>query len=279
MLIRGESGVGKEVLARHLHELLNPEAPFVAINCAALPEQLATSELFGHEKGAFTGASRQHLGAFERAGRGILFLDEIGDMPLDLQSQLLRVIQERRFSRLGGEREYPFEGRLVCATHRDLQKLVLEGRFREDLYYRLNVVQFEIPPLRRRPADILWLAEQFIRENAARVGRSNPPAIDERTRNALLAYHWPGNVRELKNLVDRACIFCDGDTLSPELLGLPAAEPAGLKRQRQEAERETILQALRLHGGQMQKTAKALGISRKTLWEKMKKLGIDRKRF
>ena len=276
VLIQGESGVGKEILARHLHERLEPGTPFVAVNCAALPDQLAASELFGHEKGAFTGALRRHAGAFERAGRGVLFLDEIGDMPLELQSQLLRVIQDRRFRRIGGEQEMAFEGRLVCATHRDLQALVRQERFREDLYYRLNVVQFEIPPLRKRPADILWLAEQFVRENAARVGRHPPPAIDQRTRNALLAHTWPGNVRELKNLIDRACIFCDGDALTPELLGLPEGGPGGLKKQRQDAERETIRQALRLHDGRIQQTAAALGISRKTLWEKMKKLGIRR---
>ncbi len=276
VLIEGESGVGKEVLARQLHQCLEPGTPFVALNCAALPEHLAASELFGHEKGAFTGAVRRYAGAFERTGRGVLFLDEIGDMPLELQSQLLRAIQERRYRRIGGDRELDFQGRLVCATHRNLQELVRQGRFREDLYYRLNVVQFEIPPLRKRPADILWLAQQFIRENTARVGRHPPPVIDERTRNALLAHPWPGNVRELKNRVDRACIFCDGDALSPELLGLPRSGPADLKKQRQVAERETILQALRLHDGRIQQTAAALGISRKTLWEKMKKLGIRR---
>ncbi len=198
-------------------------------------------------------------------------------MPPDLQVQLLRVIQERRFQRVGGEHSLSFDGRLVCATHQDLRELVSEGRFREDLYYRLNVVQFDIPPLRKRPADILWLAQQFITENAARVGRNPPPAIDEATRNALLAYPWPGNVRELKNLIDRACIFCDGDRLSPELLGIPAAGPANnLRYTRDEAERERIVQALRLHEGQMTRTAASLGISRKTLWEKMKKLGIDK---
>ncbi len=277
ILIHGESGVGKEVLARHIHDTLSPQGPFEALNCAALPPELAASELFGHEKGAFTGANQQHAGAFERASGGVLFLDEIGDMPPDLQVQLLRVIQERRFQRVGGEHSLSFDGRLVCATHQDLRELVSEGRFREDLYYRLNVVQFDIPPLRKRPADILWLAQQFITENAARVGRNPPPAIDEATRNALLAYPWPGNVRELKNLIDRACIFCDGDRLSPELLGIPAAGPANnLRYTRDEAERERIVQALRLHEGQMTRTAASLGISRKTLWEKMKKLGIDK---
>ena len=277
VLIQGESGAGKEVLARHIHDVLTPDAPFVAINCAALPDHLAASELFGHVKGAFTGAAHRHAGAFERAGGGVLFLDEIGDMPLDLQAQLLRVIQERSYQRLGGERDLRFEGRMVCATHRDLQQMVRDGAFREDLYYRLNVVQFEIPPLRERPADILWLAEQFIEANASRVGRENPPSIDKRTRGAMLAYDWPGNVRELKNLIDRACIFCEGEALSPELLGITPASPAtGLKSTRNEAEREGITKALRLHQGHIQKTADALGISRKTLWDKMKKLGIDK---
>ncbi len=280
VLIQGESGVGKEILARHLHEALTPDAPFVAVNCAALPEHLAASELFGHEKGAFTGATRRHAGAFERAGEGVLFLDEIGDMPAELQAQLLRAIQERSFRRLGGERDLPFQGRLVCATHQDLRQAVQEGRFREDLYYRLNVVQFQIPPLRQRPADILWLAEQFIEANAARVGRVPPPAIDEATRQALLAHDWPGNVRELKNLIDRACIFCEGDALTPELLGLPAAAPRqGLRSAREAAERERIVQMLQAHQGQVQKAAAALGISRKTLWEKMKKLDIDKDRL
>lgn len=279
VLIQGESGVGKEVLARHIHESLTPDAPFEAVNCGALPEQLAASELFGHEKGAFTGAAQRHAGAFERAAAGVLFLDEIGDMPLDLQVQLLRVIQERRFQRVGGERSLPFEGRLVCATHQDLQQLVREGSFREDLYYRLNVVQFEIPPLRKRPADILWLVEQFLAENAARVGRQAPPAIDAATRDALLVYPWPGNVRELKNLIDRACIFCDSDHLTPEMLGLPEMSPDNnLRSARDRAERTRIVEALELHAGQIQRTAEALGISRKTLWEKMKKLGIERGR-
>ena len=277
ILIQGESGVGKEVLARHIHDELCPEAPFEAINCAAIPKELAASELFGHEKGAFTGAHQEHAGAFERAATGVLFLDEIGDMPLSLQTQLLRVIQERSFQRLGGESELAFEGRLICATHQDLRLLVDQGRFREDLYYRLNVIPFEIPPLRKRPADILWLTEQFLIENAHRIGRDTPLHIHPEARQALLAYPWPGNVRELKNLIDRACIFCEGDELSLDLLGLPSTSPTGdLRSTRSEAEREGILQALELNQGRMQKTADALGISRKTLWEKMKKLGIER---
>ena len=280
VLIQGESGVGKEVLARHLHETLTPKQPFEALNCAALPESLAGSELFGHEKGAFTNASRQHAGAFERAGSGVLFLDEIGDMSLELQAQLLRAIQERVIQRIGGEKTIPFQARLICASHQNLQQLVREGRFREDLYYRLNVVQFEIPPLRKRPADILWLGQQFIRANAARIGREPPPAIDDRTRDAMLAYEWPGNVRELKNLIDRACIFCESDSLSPEMLGIAIASPTNnLRSARDEAERERILHALDVNQGHMQKTADMLGISRKTLWGKMKKLSIDKQSF
>jgi len=278
VLIQGESGVGKEVLARHIHETLCPQQPFEPINCAAIPDELAASELFGHEKGAFTGAYQTHEGAFERAETGVLFLDEIGDMPLNIQVHLLRAIQERTYQRIGGRNSMPFRARLICATHQDLKELVRTGKFREDLYYRLNVVQFDIPPLRERPADILWLAQQFIEKNAKRVHRTTPPIIPKNTQDALLSYDWPGNVRELKNIIDRACIFCDDNQLLPEILGIPTSQAtrSNLKSIRHDAERDKIIRALLANEGHMQNTARSLDISRKTLWEKMKKLSIDK---
>lgn len=280
VLVLGESGVGKEVLAHRLHELANPEAPFVAINCAALPRDLAASELFGHEQGAFTGARNRHPGAFERAGDGTLFLDEIGDMPLDLQTQLLRVVQEREFVRVGGTRAHPVAARLVCATHQDLEKAVVDGTFREDLYYRLNVMQINIPPLNARPADIVWLAERF---RAEFTGASAPHTpLSEATRQALLAHDWPGNVRELKNTIERACILHGAANPTPDQLDLPqmaASAKSSLRSAREDAEHERIRAALAANNGQMTATAAVLGISRKGLWQKMKRLGIQREDF
>jgi DNA-binding NtrC family response regulator len=274
VLIGGESGVGKEVVAQALHRIQCPTAPFVAVNCAALPEGLIEAELFGHEKGAYTGAERRRAGVFEQAGAGILFLDEIGDMPLALQSRLLRVVQSRQLTRIGGGEPIDAPARLVCATHQDLAALVRAGRFREDLYYRVRVLEIQIPPLRERPEDILWLAERFL----AGHGRRYPGeafSLDAEDRSRLLHYPWPGNVRELHHTLERACILGRGERLALDLpLDVPA--DARLKTQARAGERATIQAALAEHGYRMAETATSLGISRKTLWQKMKRYGMTR---
>ena len=277
-LILGESGVGKEVCAERLHQLSCADSPFEAINCAALPSELIGSELFGHEKGAFTGAVSTHIGAFERAQDGVLFLDEIGDMSLDLQAQLLRVLEQREFSRIGGSKHIAVKARIICATNVNLEKLVQQGQFREDLYFRLNVVKIEIPPLRERPEDILWLANQFIKENALRTGRQQPPELGQPVKQSMLDYHWPGNIREMKNAIDRACIFCEGAELSYELLGLTSSayHNNNLEHTIEQAERKKIIATLADNQYKIQQSADALGISRKGLWQKMKRLNINK---
>ncbi|MGQ9862564.1 MAG: sigma-54-dependent transcriptional regulator [Thiobacillaceae bacterium] len=276
LLITGESGVGKEMVARAFHRL-TPEgegAPFIAVNCAAIPATLLEAELFGHEKGAFTGANRVHKGVFEQADGGTLFLDEIGDMPLAMQAKLLRVLQERYIVRLGGEKSIPVDLRLISATHRDLKKLVTLGRFREDLYYRLDVIHLHIPPLRQRREDILWLARRFLNEVAA--GKRFAAEAEQ----ALLTHDWPGNARELKHAVERGAILCEGDVIGPGMLfaeadqvsDTPASSLADFVAQ---SERRYISKVLADHGGHLGRTAGALGISRKNLWEKMKKLGLS----
>jgi len=280
VLIAGESGSGKEVVARRLHTLSGSDQPFVAVNCAAVPENLIEAELFGHEKGAFTGAARSRRGLFEQAQGGLLFMDEIGDMPLPMQAKLLRAIQERVITRVGGDEPLAVQFRLVCATHQDLAGLVRVGRFREDLYYRINVIQLLVPPLRERPEDILWLAERFI----AKHGTAYPAErkrLGSSGREALLTHPWPGNVRELKHAVERACIMAPGPIIEafdlfPKGQG-PARQPEGsLGAVRDANEREHILRALESHGWRIAETADGLGISRKTLWQKMKRLGIQR---
>ncbi|MCK7578167.1 MAG: sigma-54 dependent transcriptional regulator [Chromatiales bacterium] len=275
VLISGESGVGKEVVARALHRRQCPQAPFVAVNCAALPETLIEAELFGHERGAFTGAERRRPGVFEQAGDGVLFLDEIGDMPLALQSRLLRVVQSRQLTRIGGVEPVAVAARLVCATHRDLAALVRAGHFREDLYYRVRVLEIAIPPLRERPEDILWLAERFLAEHGARFPdeRRRLGAAD---RQWLLNQPWPGNVRELQHTLERACILGQGERLRLESADATSAE-TGLKQQTEAGERAVILAALVEQDYHMTQTAARLGISRKTLWQKMKRYGLSRR--
>ncbi|ABI55575.1 sigma-54-dependent transcriptional regulator [Alkalilimnicola ehrlichii MLHE-1] len=283
VLITGESGVGKEHAARLLHQAGagDGERPFVAVNCGALTESLLEAELFGHERGAFTGAARARRGVFEQAQGGTLFLDEIGDMSPAMQVRLLRAIQERCITRVGGETPIPVDIHLVSATHRDLRALVESGEFREDLYYRINTVQVRIPPLRERPEDILWFAARFLAEAAAEQGREDLQGLSGQAQEALLEHHWPGNLRELRHAIDRAVILAEGPQVTPADLfddrdepGLPDEAGQGLTDYLRRCERAHIVQALEAHGGHMARTAASLGISRKNLWEKMKKLGV-----
>ena len=280
VLITGESGVGKERVAQLLHRR-SPvrDGPFVAVNCGALPETLLESELFGYERGAFTGAVRQRRGLFEQAEGGTLFLDEIGDMPPLMQVKLLRAIQERQITRVGAERPLSVNIRLVCATNRDLRALVERGGFREDLYYRINVIHLRVPPLRERSEDVLWLAERFLCERA---GGEAPRRLSASAQSALLRHNWPGNARELKHCIDRACILARGPLIEPWDLFQTDPEPGteGLRSETLDAylracEREFIARALDEHGWRVTQTAAELGISRKNLWEKMRKLGIQ----
>lgn len=280
VLITGESGVGKEEVARALHRVAPAETPFVAVNCGALAEGLVEAELFGHVKGAFTGAVRDKKGYFELAEGGTLFLDEIGEMPPAMQVKLLRVIQERKVVRVGGETPIPVDFRLICATHQDLKKRVEEGLFREDLFYRIHVVHLHVPPLRERPDDILWLARRFLED----WGRSDGDrrVLHRSAEQALLQYPWPGNVRELKHCLERARILSPDNVLTAQHLFNDTVttlaenpEAASLAAYLQDCEKRYIEDCLRTNAGQITRTATALGISRKNLWEKMKKLGIE----
>lgn len=283
VLIMGESGVGKEYVARRLHELAQGAGPrpFVAVNCAAIPETLLEAEMFGFEKGAFTGATKERRGYFEQADGGILFLDEIGDMPLAMQAKLLRAIQEHTVTRLGSETPIRVAVQLVCATHEDLLQLCEAGRFREDLYYRINVVSLRVPPLRERREDILWLAQRFVEQQSAKKVSASftfTPAAER----ALLSYAWPGNIRQLKHCIERTCILADRSQLTPEaLLGdLPASVPKAvdtgstLLAYLDACEKRYIEDVLAAHTWRVGKAAEALSISRKTLWEKMRKHNI-----
>ncbi|MEW5781832.1 MAG: sigma-54-dependent transcriptional regulator [Pseudomonadota bacterium] len=284
LMITGESGSGKEHVARLFHHhAVGTTGEFVAVNCASIPETLMEAELFGYEKGAFTGAVRAKRGLFEQAHGGTLFLDEIGEMPLAMQAKLLRVIQDRRFVRLGAEKPVTSDFRLVCATHRDLKAMVEEGRFREDLFYRIHVIHLRIPPLRERPDDIRWFVRHFIEE----FNRRHPDErrrLDPRTEQALLNYSWPGNVRELKHAVERACIMANGPLLGPEAFfdtaqdGEHSTQPvsASLAEYLMACERDYLTLTLERHGGHMTRAAEALGITRKTLWEKLRRLGVTK---
>ena len=278
VLILGESGTGKELLARALHDL-SPRAGnrFVAINCAAIPETLLESELFGYEKGAFTGAAKQTIGKIEVAANGTLFLDEIGDLPFSLQAKLLRFLQERVIERVGGRSEIPVDVRIVCATHQSLKDQIVTGKFREDLYYRLAEIVVEIPPLRMRKADAVLLAHSFVRRIAAEQRRGGmtllPDAID-----AIEAHPWPGNVRELENVIKRAVIMADGQKIGAGDVGLSAAEPdasmLNLRQVRDEAERHAVLRVLARVNGNLSKAAELLGVSRPTLYDLMDRFGL-----
>ncbi len=292
VLITGESGVGKEHVAQLIHRHTREgakEKPFVAVNCGAITETLLESELFGYEKGAFTGATRTRKGVFEQAHGGTLFLDEIGEMPLSMQVKLLRAIQERCIVRVGGETPMPVDVRLICATNRDLKKMVEEGTFREDLYYRIHVIRLRIPPLRERKEDILWFAKLFLRQCAAQHCDENHfiPPLTERV---LLDYPWPGNLRELKHSIERACILSPQNALEPDAFfddGSTGQQPgkeinnggiagdSSLSAYLHDCERKFILQTLERNQWHFGHTSASLGISRKNLWEKMKKLGIQ----
>jgi DNA-binding NtrC family response regulator len=276
VLLRGETGVGKEVAARQLHERSTRAGePFVAVNCGAVPRELMESQFFGHERGAFTGASGAHVGWFEEAGAGTLFLDEIGELDPRLQTALLRVLQDGRFRRLGGRQDLVFRGRIVAATNADLPARIAARQFRDDLYYRLAVVELVVPPLRERPEEILPLAQAFV-EQAAERQQLPCPALSEDVRATLLAHDWPGNVRELRNRVERAMALSEGEALGsadlfPErTLDEPAA--ATLADARERAELAQIERALELSGGRLAEAAQRLGISRTTLWKRRKKL-------
>ena len=278
VMLLGESGTGKELLARGVHELSDRKnARFVAINCAAIPENLLESELFGYEKGAFTGAAKQTLGKIEGAHRGTLFLDEIGDLPAALQAKILRFLQGRTIERIGGREEIPVDVRVVCATHQDLAGMIKEGRFREDLYYRLAEIVVNIPPLRDRKGDAALLAHAFVRQFADEHRRGAMTLLPEALA-AIEAYPWPGNVRELQNCTKRAVIMSDRPTLQAADFGLAPADPeSGIKTLRQvrdDAEKDAVIRVLSWVNGNMSRAAELLGVSRPTLYDLINRFGL-----
>ncbi|PLC47947.1 transcriptional regulator [Pollutimonas subterranea] len=293
VLITGESGVGKEVLARLIHrraDSSNTERPFVAVNCGAVAPTLAEAEFFGFERGAFTGADKQKRGYLEQANGGTLFLDEVGELSLPLQATLLRSIQEKRIRRIGAEQDIATQFDLVCATNRDLESMVKERLFREDLYYRINVVALHVKPLRDRPEDVNWLAQRFISAMAQRLNES-PKSLHPLTRLRLQEYSWPGNIRELHNRIEHACLVSanpvllpndifssDWQRTAPQHSPFPG-EDAALNTYQDACERLYIEDMLMRHEGHISETAKALKISRKNLWEKMKRHNIESTRL
>jgi two-component system, NtrC family, response regulator len=281
VLLLGESGTGKELLAQAIHKMSRRSGgPFVPINCAAIPETLLESELFGHEKGAFTGALRQNIGRIESADRGTLFLDEIGDVPLPMQVKLLRFLQDQIVERVGGRKPIQVDVRIVCATNQDLDRMMAEGRFREDLYYRLNEVAVRVPPLRERLGDATVLASFFLRRFAAEYGRP-VRGFSSAALAAINDYPWPGNVRELENRLKRAVVMAESTLLTPFDLGLSEQgeerQSLGLRAARARAEREVLRLALAQAGSNLSKAAKLLGISRPTLYDLMQQhqIGLD----
>jgi two-component system, NtrC family, response regulator AtoC len=282
VLIEGESGTGKELIARAIHDHTDRSKPFISINCSAIVETLLESELFGHERGAFTGATYQKQGKFELADSGTLLLDEIGDMSLNMQVKLLRVMQEREFERVGGKERIKTDVRIIAATNKSLKERVAQGSFREDLYYRLNVIQIHVPPLRERREDIPLLVDHLIhklnRELSKKISQ-----IQARALQSLVDRDWPGNVRQLENILRRAVVHSHGDVLSEEILDEPADDAvrpglhAGSTQIKllDEVEKEHILNALKLTGGNRGKVCELLGISRPTLQRKIRKYGIE----
>ena len=275
VLLTGESGTGKEVVARYIHEHSpRPCDPFVAVNCAALPEQLLEAELFGYERGAFTGAMHTKPGHIEQAGQGVLFFDEIGEMARPAQAKLLRLLQEREFQRLGGTRVQRAHARMIAATNRSLQDAVQRGEFREDLYYRLQVFEIHLPPLRERPNDVLPLAEHFLHEIGRAAGRPSG-GLSSDAAGALVRYRWPGNVRQLRNVLERATILCDGGLITAEHLLLPPSDPAVTGATTVSAvERDLIERALGECTGNKSQAARRLGLTRKQLYFRLNKYGI-----
>ena len=289
VLLLGESGTGKEVVARYLHRASpRHDGPFVALNCAALPEQLLEAELFGYERGAYTGATQSKPGQLEQAAGGTLFLDEVAEMSPSAQAKLLRVLQEREFQRLGGTRVLRADARIVAATNRGLKQAIASGQFREDLYYRLNVFPIRLPALRDRRADILPLSDAFLAEIGLGLERA-PQGLSREARTMLMGYHWPGNVRELRNTLERAAILCDGALITAEHLGIvptlsavtPLCEPEAshfvqpsCAGDLQSMERTMIAQALHKARFNKSKAAKALGLTRHQLYVRMRKYGL-----
>jgi two-component system nitrogen regulation response regulator NtrX len=282
--ILGETGTGKELVARTLHDRSpRRNGPFVTLNCAAVPAELVESELFGHEKGAFTGAASRHTGKFEQAQGGTLFLDEIGDMPQPMQAKLLRVLETGEIERVGSDRALSVDVRVIVATHRNLEELVRDGKFRQDLYHRIYVFPVTLPPLRDRPEDIPVLVEHFARQVADQNGWK-PVKITDQAMQKLQAYAWPGNVRELRNVVERMLLFATNDEVSPQSVNMalpqrPGAAPyhhtGTLAQQVHEFEREVILAELERNQHHITNTAKALGLERSHLYKKCQQLGID----
>ncbi len=283
VLITGENGSGKEIVARTLHrQSSRKDAAFVDVNCAAIPEELIESELFGHRKGAFTGAIDERTGKFELADRGTLFLDEIGDMSLRTQAKVLRVLQEQQFQKVGGQRVIAVDVRVIAATNKNLEEEIHAGRFREDLFFRINVIPLHVPPLRERGDDVLLLAEHFLRRFAAETGRKTK-SISPAAEAALRQYSWPGNVRELRNLAERLMILVPGDAIQPDHLDLDRSDIAiargsidlPLREAREQFEREYILRKLKEFGGNVSRTAEALGVERSNLYRKLNAYGIQ----
>jgi two-component system NtrC family response regulator len=277
ILITGESGVGKELVARTIHACSHHEpSAFMEINCASVPETLLESELFGYEKGAFTGAVKQTPGKFETAHRGTLFLDEIGDLPLGLQAKLLRFLQERLIERVGGREGIPVDVRIVCATHQNLRDLISAGRFREDLYFRLAEIVLEVPPLRKRPGDASLLAHAFVRRHAEEQRRGTMTLAPEAIA-AIEAHPWPGNVRELENCIKRAVIMADTSVIRASDVGLapaPQSDVLNLRQVRDDAEKQAVIRVLGRANGNLSRAAELLGISRPTLYDLLDRFGL-----
>jgi DNA-binding NtrC family response regulator len=288
VLVRGESGTGKELVAQAIHETsARGRRPFVAVNCAAISRELVESELFGHEKGAFTGASARRVGRFEAAHEGTIFLDEIGDMPLETQAKVLRVLEERAFERVGGSKTISTDVRVIAATHRDLEGEVARGRYRTDLYYRLRVVELVLPPLRERLEDLPALVERFLAQLAVRLGREKKRA-SEAAMARLARHDWPGNVRELRNVIEQAAVLAAGERIEEADLRLGGGAGSGAavtgagassfaeakRRAVEQFERAYLGEVLKRHGGNISQTAEAIGMVRQSLQQKLKELGI-----
>ena len=290
VLITGENGTGKELVARAIHQNSNRQAcPFIEVNCAAIPEELIESELFGHEKGSFTGATTQRRGKFDQAHKGTLFLDEIGDMSLKTQAKVLRILQEHKFERVGGNKTIEVDVRVIAATNKDLEKEIAEGRFREDLFYRLNVIPFYVPPLRDRKADIPQLATHFLEYFCSKESRDTK-VLDEEAVQAIKSYSWPGNVRELKNLIERLVIMSPGKTITRNQLPQAVSDKketlekdqethkfsaATFRNAKEEFEKEFLIQKLEENEWNISRTAEAIEVERSNLHRKIKSLGIE----